>query len=301
MKVSVLINVFNGEEFVATAIKSVLGQTYSQIEIIVVDNASSDRTKEVCKEFRDQIKFICLDQHLLLGAARNYGLRNCSGEVIAFLDADDLWVPEKVERLVTSFANPLTVLAYSNVKFTGMRDDHLSDRQEIITGSCKSDFFRTYPIVMSASAVRSESLLQLDRLFDERLEILEDFDLFIRLASIGNVDYVNETLVVVDVRPNSTGNRDPMRLLNEFKQVGEREAHTSVEISEYNRALKRLILHQIQLAILTRRRLIASEIATLFGTWPIRLAVKVLCGLPPQVATKILKRQIIQNLAKRVN
>jgi len=100
--VSVVIAVRNGERFVAQAIESVLLQTYHRVETIVVENASTDGTVEILAGFRDRIRVIHRRQPGL-SAARNAGIEASSGELVAFLDADDLWMPGKLDRQVEVF------------------------------------------------------------------------------------------------------------------------------------------------------------------------------------------------------
>ena len=93
--VSVIIPVYNGERYLAQAINSVLDQTYRPIEIIVVDDGSTDRSAEVARSFSETVHYYC-QPNSGSGAARNEGVQRSHGSFIAFLDADDLWVKEKL-------------------------------------------------------------------------------------------------------------------------------------------------------------------------------------------------------------
>jgi len=96
--VSVVIPAFNSERFLADAIASVHDQTYTNTEVIVVDDGSTDRTFEIA----DQISGVQVLQQPNggIGAARNAGIQQCRGKLLAFLDSDDLWVPDKLERQI---------------------------------------------------------------------------------------------------------------------------------------------------------------------------------------------------------
>ena len=101
MKVSVVIRTYNRGYVIAEAIASVLGQTYDDFEIIVVDDGSTDNTFEVVKQFRnDKIQYIRHDRNRGVSAAGNTGIRVATGDVIAHLDSDDLWKPEMLRTLV---------------------------------------------------------------------------------------------------------------------------------------------------------------------------------------------------------
>ena len=100
-KVSVIIPAYNTEAYIAKAIESALEQTLTDIEVIVVDDGSSDKTVEVVKSFTDQrLKVIVNQQNLGVSAARNRALRAAQGEWIAVLDSDDWYAPERLEKLV---------------------------------------------------------------------------------------------------------------------------------------------------------------------------------------------------------
>jgi glycosyltransferase involved in cell wall biosynthesis len=93
--ISAVIPVYNGELYLAEAITSVLNQTSPVAEIIVIDDGSEDRTAEVAKKFDGKVRYY-LQPRAGAGAARNLGVEKAEGDLIAFLDADDLWLPEKI-------------------------------------------------------------------------------------------------------------------------------------------------------------------------------------------------------------
>lgn len=102
--VSVIIPVYNCERYLAQAIESVLAQTYRPIEIIVVDDGSTDRSADVAKRFAVPVRY-CFQSHSGSGAARNRGIRMATGSHFAFLDADDLWVQDKLACQMKAFNN----------------------------------------------------------------------------------------------------------------------------------------------------------------------------------------------------
>lgn len=108
-KVSVIIPVYNVEKYVAATIQSVLSQTYENFEILIVDDGSPDKSIEVCKLFKDSRIKIIHQLNRGLAGARNTGIRHASGDYLAFLDADDIWLPEKLEKHVHHLNNSPTV------------------------------------------------------------------------------------------------------------------------------------------------------------------------------------------------
>ena len=103
--VRVIIPVFNYDRFLAEAIECVLSQTYRNLEVIVVDDGSTDRTSEVAKSFADRGVRYCYQENAGIGPARNTGVELAQGEVFAFLDADDRWPEAKIERQLRAFEN----------------------------------------------------------------------------------------------------------------------------------------------------------------------------------------------------
>jgi len=103
--ISVIIPVYNYERYLGEAIESVLSQTYQDLEVIVVDDGSTDRSGEVAKSFAGRGVRYCQEVHAGIGPARNKGVELAQGEFIAFLDADDRWPLEKIERQLRAFEN----------------------------------------------------------------------------------------------------------------------------------------------------------------------------------------------------
>ena len=113
--VSVIVPVYNGEEYLGEAIESIISQTYNPLEIIIVDDGSTDSSRDIILSF-PQIKYI-YQENAGHAAARNRGIKASEGEYIAFLDADDFWVPEKISRQVSEFkADPKLNIVTGHVR-----------------------------------------------------------------------------------------------------------------------------------------------------------------------------------------
>ncbi|PIZ44424.1 hypothetical protein COY31_02670, partial [Candidatus Wolfebacteria bacterium CG_4_10_14_0_2_um_filter_39_18] len=119
-RVSIIIPAYNAASFIGDSVRSALTQTYPNKEIVVVDDGSTDDTRAILEEYikSGQIKYF-YQENKGPAAARNLGIKNSSGEFIAFLDADDVWLPEKLKKQIDLFKNPKVGLVYSDMEFFG--------------------------------------------------------------------------------------------------------------------------------------------------------------------------------------
>lgn len=117
--VSIVVPVHNGEVFIAETIESVLAQTYSNWELILVNDGSSDRSMEIIKEYKSsgRIRVIDLKQNVGAAKARNAGIMAAKGKYLCFLDADDLWVPEKLEKQVKFMVDKDCAFSFTRYEF----------------------------------------------------------------------------------------------------------------------------------------------------------------------------------------
>jgi glycosyltransferase involved in cell wall biosynthesis len=134
--VSVIIIFLNAERFIEEAIESVIGQTYSNWEILLVDDGSTDSSSEIARYYaalyNSRVRYLEHDRHENRGmsASRNLGINNSKGEYIAFLDSDDVWLPNKLERQITILEDyPEVALVYGTTKIWRSWSDNSSDKQ----------------------------------------------------------------------------------------------------------------------------------------------------------------------------
>jgi glycosyltransferase involved in cell wall biosynthesis len=116
--VSVVIPVYNVEKYIHATVKSVLEQTYKNFELFIIDDGSADRSIEICKQFKNPKIKIIHQKNQGVAAARNTGIRHASGDYIAFLDADDIWLSDKLEKHVEHLENcPNVGVSFSRSAF----------------------------------------------------------------------------------------------------------------------------------------------------------------------------------------
>ena len=195
--VSVIIPTFNRAQKVRRAISSVLFQTFRDYEIIVVDDGSTDETSLSLAPFRTHIRHLAHPKNLGVSAARNTGIRASKGPLIAFLDSDDYWLPEKLALQVAFFESRPEVLACQTQEHwirKGVRVNpgkkHLKPSGEIFDASLK------LCLVSPSAVMLKRSLLDEVGLFDEALPVCEDYDLWLRTSSRYPIHLIETALVV---------------------------------------------------------------------------------------------------------
>lgn len=208
--VSAIIPTYNRAELVSQAVHSVLNQTYKRIEIIVVDDGSTDNTSEVLKKYEGRIKYIYQERGER-SKARNKGFRCSGGNYIAFLDSDDLWLPTKIEKQVQVLDNKRDVdVVYTGVQFIDRKGNPYSG--EIYWDAPKRQVLyedlMTNNIVTgtTSSVMMRRTCLEKVGLFDEMMNTCEDLDLYRRLAQYYNFHKIELPLVKFRIHGGNTQN-----------------------------------------------------------------------------------------------
>ena len=204
--VSVIMNCFNGEKYLREAIDSVYAQTYKNWEIIFWDNASTDNSAEIAKFYNSKLSYFKGKKTVPLGAARNKALRQAKGEYIAFLDCDDLWMAEKLEKQIPLFyRDRKTAIVISNaIQFNEKGFSALFCKKRPKTGHVFRELFTNYFICLSTAVIRRRALVDLNAWFDTRFSHIEESDLFTRIAYTWHLDYVDEPLAKYRIHKESS-------------------------------------------------------------------------------------------------
>ena len=194
--VSVILPTHNRYRWLPRAVDSVLGQTYAPLELIVVDDGSTDGTSDLLKTYGSDIRVI-RQENMGVSGARNAGIRAAQGGLIALLDSDDKWLPEKLVHQVDYFrATPGAMICQTEeIWIRGGKRVNPKNRHRKFSGMI---FEKTLPLcLISPSAVMMRaSLLQEVGLFDERLPACEDYDLWLRITWKYPVHLISKPLVV---------------------------------------------------------------------------------------------------------
>ena len=196
--VSVIIPTYNHATFLPSALESVFAQTSHPLEVIVVDDGSTDETAEVLRAYEGRIR-VLTQPNRGVAAARNGGAALASGELLAFLDADDAWHPAKLERQVACFGSePSVGLVHCGVEEVDGRGRQLRTRLDGMGGWVSPEMLRFRQGVIlgggSAAVIRRAAFLDVGG-FDETLSTSADWDLYYRIARRYPVGFVPEVLV----------------------------------------------------------------------------------------------------------
>jgi glycosyltransferase involved in cell wall biosynthesis len=245
MMVSVIIRTFNRAHSIRQAISSALQQTYSDFEILVVDDGSTDDTAQTIQSFADsRIRLLRHHTNLGVGAACNTGIRAANGEYIAWLDSDDLWCPEKLQRQVDFLRQHREVDAVFTDVCVHDKDievpsltDHMKAFRRLADGRPLGSEFvvsqrqmylcllQEVPIKPTALVVRRGVFDQVG-LFDESARSGEDWEFLLRLARVSSFGYIHQPLAEMNWTPDSTYHRfwlnDKTFLVGVFQREGQR-------------------------------------------------------------------------------
>lgn len=196
MNISVIIPTYNRAQDVAEAIQSILGQTYSAFEIIVVDDGSEDSTLETLDQFGEKITVIKNPENRGVSFSRNAGINYATGEWIAFLDSDDRWHPTKLEAQVNFHReHPEIRISQCDEIWirNGVRVNPMSKHAK--QGGWIFDKCLPRCIVSPSAVIIHREVLEHSGLFDEDLPACEDYDLWLRIAPLYEIGLLDEKLV----------------------------------------------------------------------------------------------------------
>ena len=196
-KVSVIMNCLNGDKYLRAALDSVFAQTYLYWEIIFWDNNSKDRSAQIAKSYGDRIHYFKSPKTIPLGEARNKAISKATGYFLAFLDCDDLWLPEKLATQIPLFlADPTVGIVISDTVF--FSDDgyakQLYRKKKPPVGNVFRQLLEGNFISLETVILRKSALNDLAELFDTRFNAIEEYDLFIRLCHQWNLAYADQVL-----------------------------------------------------------------------------------------------------------
>jgi glycosyltransferase involved in cell wall biosynthesis len=204
--ISIIMPAFNAEHYICESIESVLGQSYPNIELIVINDGSTDNTVDKISRLMGSIIYV-KTENKGVSAARNLGIQHAKGEWLAFLDADDIWFPNKLQLQFDQLNG--CNWSYTDSYYLGEKFNHETKRSELsplLAGNIFNHLL-TENIITTSSVLVKKSLIQNVGGFDETLEALEDWKLWLDIAKENPISYINEPLLKYRVYPGSTSRK----------------------------------------------------------------------------------------------
>ncbi|MBN1559793.1 glycosyltransferase family 2 protein [candidate division KSB1 bacterium] len=258
---SVVLPTHNRGHFLRESIKSVLTQTFGDFELLVVDDSGSEMTREITRSFSDdRIKYVLNERRQGGAGARNAGIFSARGEWIAFLDDDDIWLPEKLFKMAEKIksADADVGLLYSGHAFYDFDCDKVKSQalpqhkgwlfHELLYKNIIGGF--------SSVIIRRDILLKINGL-DENFPAFQDGELFVRVAEIAKIDFVREILVYIRVSNEDRISFDRKKKLAAFVQFDKKY---SQQIKRCHRLKHRSSARIFAYAVLQRNMAMALRV-----------------------------------------
>jgi glycosyltransferase involved in cell wall biosynthesis len=258
--VSVIVTAYNHEQYIAAAIQSVLDQTYRDYEVIVVDDGSTDSTGDRILAFRDNIHPVRQKNHGV-AASRNTGIQHSRGQLLTFLDGDDLWKPDKLTHQVAAArSHPRSgLLAVNGVQFSGNTilleslfppevATLLADGgHDSVSLSCYECLLHRNLIYTTSQVLVPRAVLQDVGLTDARFPLGSDSDLYIRIAASYDVTFLRSSLVRWRYVENSASGPTQLRPLRWAKDhIAILKKHQRCAPSKYRPLIRTLLTQKLR-------------------------------------------------------
>jgi glycosyltransferase involved in cell wall biosynthesis len=250
--VSINLCCYNSERYLRETLQSIIGQTYKDWELVIVNDGSSDSTEAIIHEYQNKGYPIIYQyqDNKGLGASRNEALKLSRGDYIAFIDHDDIWLPEKLEKQIPLFEkSPKYGIVICDTIFFNNNGDikQLYAKKKPPTGYVFRQLMLRYFISLETVVIQREALDSLDEWFDVRFNMVEEADFLIRIAYKWEVGYVDEPLAKWRMHSASGTFSKKERAIEETKLMFEKfcEEFKGFEL-EYRNELDN---HQLQIEL----------------------------------------------------
>lgn len=244
-KVTVIIATYNAIAYLPSTIDSVIKQTFTDFEVLIVDDGSTDETVDWVSKLVDPRVRLISQANQGVAVARNQGITGARGEYVAFLDADDLWEPTKLEKQVKCLEeNPLVGLVNTSIVNIDEQGKPLGAvNASDVEGNVLKYIVEENLILCGSAPMVRRSCLEAVQGFDQKLMSAEDWDLWIRLAARYDFAVIREPLVLYRQHLNSKSNNIERHLKHRLKVIDKTFDTVARDLQPYkNRALGRAYL-----------------------------------------------------------
>ena len=214
--ISIIMNCYNGEAFLNEAINSITKQTFENWELIFFDNNSKDNSEKIVKSFKDsRIKYFKSDRLLNLYDARNLAVKKTNGDYISFLDTDDMWTKDKLEKQINFIKkNSNYKILYSNYYVLKNNEKQIMYKNEFPSGVINQKLLDFYGIGINTAFLDKSIFDQYN--FKKDLNIIGDFDFFIQTSKKFQIGYISDPLTFYRIHENSFTKKNYKMYINEL-------------------------------------------------------------------------------------
>ena len=214
--ISIIMNCYNGEAFLNEAINSITKQTFENWELIFFDNNSKDNSEKIVKSFKDsRIKYFKSDRLLNLYDARNLAVKKTNGDYISFLDTDDMWTKDKLEKQINFIKkNSNYKILYSNYYVLKNNEKQIMYKNELPSGFITQKLLDFYGIGINTAFLDKSIFEQYN--FKKDLNIIGDFDFFIQTSKKFQIGYISDPLTFYRVHENNFTKKNFKMYINEL-------------------------------------------------------------------------------------
>jgi glycosyltransferase involved in cell wall biosynthesis len=252
--ISIIMPAYNVEKYIAQSIKSVIAQTYNNWELIIIDDGSTDQTATIVKQFvseNNKIKYL-LQANAKQAVARNNGIAIAKGTILAFLDSDDLWLPNKLEQTLAVFDLDKFDLVFTNsyisnaedlnINCTNFKDLHVKSHSYFGKDALK--LFITGNRIPILTVLVKKSAVQDVGLFDKECVPAEDYDLWVRLLKKGYRFFsIKENTAIYRIHQNSSTAIDRLAASAVVKSITNNFTPTELKDLKVQLSLKNWIIN----------------------------------------------------------
>ena len=217
--ISIIMNCYNGEKYLANSLKSVIKQKHKNWELIFWDNQSTDNSKKIFDSFQDpRFKYHYSDRHTTLYEARNLACKKCNGEFIAFLDCDDWWYDDFLSARKIFFEDDRYKFSYSNSDIYFEKSDRyeLHSKSHLPSGKIYDFLSKNYLVRISSLIVRKYSLEKIN-FFDPKFNIIGDFDAVMKICKTGEAFAIQKNLLGIRIHGKNFHDENRKMFFLEYK------------------------------------------------------------------------------------